>query len=243
MRDERGAARGPSLAWSAIDLRRALLRRASFPRAASRRRKSGGAVSHAGVPRRAVRRLGLRAAASLVRNGNAGAARVVILDLLRGRYHDEQMLGLEILDRLSDLWREWAIEMVVVISRDLRHPWSADRLARIQGRLLAKGPALMSKHVPWALSPNPVRRRIAVAALLPHRGPRGSRGVPAARAIPVLRLLLDDPEPHPWVRPVLGRALVHYAARAPRAVARLLAAHPPDLEARHLERTRRLLEG
>jgi hypothetical protein len=168
---------------------------------------------------------------------------LVILELLRGRYHDEQMLGLEILDRLCDIWRDWAIETVSVISRDLRHPWSADRLARIQGRMLVKSPSLMAKHASWALSPNPMRRRIAAAALLPHRGPRGSRGVTAARAIPVLRLLLDDPEPHAWVGPVLGRALLYYAARAPRTIARLLAAHPADLDIRHLDRTRKLLEG
>jgi len=200
-------------------------------------------MAHAGVPRRAIRRLGLRAAAALVRNGSPDTARLVIFELLRGRYHDERLLGLEILDRLCDIWRDWATEMVAVISRDLRHPWTADRLARIQGRLLARGGSLMARHVPWALSPNPMRRRIAVASLLPHRGPRGSRGVPIARAIPILRLLLDDPEPHPWIRPILGRALVHYAGRAPRTIARLLAGRPANLDARHLERTRRLLEG
>lgn len=243
MRDERGQVRGPSVLWSASDLRRALLRRASFPRAASRRRRSGAGLAHAGVPRRVIRRLGLRAAAALVRSGNADAARTVILDLLHGRYHDEQMLALEILDRVSDIWRDWATETVAAISREVRHPWTADRLARIQGRLLVKNPGMIAKHVVWALSQNPIRRRIAVAALLPRRGPRGSRGVTAAKALPVLRLLLDDPEPHPWVRPILGRALVHYAGRAPRSIARLLSAHPADLDARHLDRARRLLEG
>jgi hypothetical protein len=243
MRDDRGTVRGPSLPWSASDLKRALLRRASFPRAASRRRRTGAGLAHAGVPRRAIRRLGQRAAAALFRNGNPDAARGVVLDLLHGRYHDEQMLALEILDRVSDFWKEWAAETVAAISREVRHPWTADRLARIQGRLLVKTPSLMAKHAAWALSQNPIRRRIAVAALLPRRGPRGSRGVPVSKAIPVLRFLLDDPEPHPWVRPILGRALVHYAGRAPRSIARLLSAHPADLDARHLDRAHRLLEG
>jgi len=234
---------GSRLPWSADDLRRALLRRASFTRAGRRRRRSGEGIVHAGVSRRAVRRLGLRAAAGLVRGGGPPTAGALVNRLMQGLYHDEQILAIEILDRLADVWPLWAVETTAALSRGLRHIWVADRLAQVQGRLISRDPTLLGRHVQWAVSQSPLRRRAAALALLPRRGPRGSRGVPAARAIPILRLLLQDPEPHPWVQEGVGRALVHYAERAPRTIARLLRGDYENLSPRHLARARSLLAG
>ncbi len=167
--------------------------------------------------------------------------------LSQGRYHDEQVLALEILDRIADLWPDWALETTAAQSRSLRHPWVADRLAEIQGRLISRNPAFMGKHALWAVSPNPLRRRAAALALLPSRRARGSRGVTASRALPILRLLLQDPEPHPWVRQGVGRVLIHFARRAPKTIDRLLrdygGATPTGLDPRHLERARQVLES
>ncbi len=240
MNDSYAAPRDPVLAWSATDLRRALLRRANFVHAGHRRRRSGAGLAHAGVPRRAIRRLGQRAAAALARNGRPTLATDLVARLMQGAYHDEQMLALEVIDRLSLVWPEWTAASISVLSRSLRHPWVADRLARIQGRLIARDPSLLSKHGQWAVSPNPLRRRAAAIALLACGG--GKRSVPAAKALPIMRLLLEDPEPHPWVQQALGRAVVHYARRAPRTMERLLAEYPDGLSQRHRERARRLLD-
>src|SRR5512143_2659798 len=91
MAGSQGAYRGSSIEWTADDLRRALLRRAHFRRAGRRWRRSGGVLSHAGVARRAIRRLGLRAAAALVRGGNPSIATALVTRLSSGSYHDEQM--------------------------------------------------------------------------------------------------------------------------------------------------------
>jgi len=220
------------------------MRRAHFVRAGSRRRRSGGSLAHAGVSRRAIRRLGLRAAAALVRGGNPTVASSLIARLSTGLYHDEQILALEVLDRLGDVWPEWAANAAAAFSRRLRHPWIADRLAQIQGRLLVRNPALIARHIRWATSQNPLRRRAAALALLPYRGARGgSRGLQAARAAPILRLLLNDPEPHPLVQAAVGRALAFYAVRAPRTAGRLLRDHHADLGPCHLDRARRLIES
>lgn len=160
--------------------------------------------------------------------------------LMAGRYHDEQMLALEIMECLTDLWPNWAIESVAHHSRSLRHPWVADRLAQVQGRLLTRMPLLLSKHAHWAVSPNPLRRRAAAVALLPHGTSR--RYVPAARALPILRLLLGDPEPHPWVRQAVGRSILFYSQRAPRTISPLLGHDPAGMPPRHLERARLLLD-
>ena len=235
--------RGKALAWSSEDLRRALLRRASFPHAGLRLRRSGEGIAHMGVSRRAIRRLGERAAAALVRSGKQETAAQVVHDLAAGSYHDEQMLAIEILDRLADMWPAWAADNAAVLSRSLRHPWVADRLARVQGRLLTRLPMLLSKHAQWAISQNPLRRRAAALALLPPPRRRGSRKVPVARATPILRLLLQDPETHRWVQQAVGQVVIHFAARAPRTIARLLRRNPNNLSPRHLEQARRLVSS
>jgi hypothetical protein len=61
------------------------------------------------------------------------------------------------------------------------------------------------------------------------------------KAIPILRLLLEDPEPHPLVQIAVGRVLVHFARRAPRTITRLLRDHAEHLDPRLLERARRVL--
>jgi hypothetical protein len=194
---------------------------------------------HAGVSRRSIRRLGDRAAASLGRSGQQEKAGDLLKSLMEGRYHDEQMLSLEILDHLAGIWPEWAGETVTILSRKVRHPWVADRLAQIQGRLIAQDPSLMSRHVLWAVSPNPLRRRASAMALLARA--RGRRGTPVAKALPVLRLLLEDLEPHPWVQQGLGHAIVFYARRAPTTMARLLRDYPEGLSPRHRARAEELL--
>lgn len=163
----------------------------------------------------------------------------LLKSLMEGRYHDEQMLALEILDHLARMWPEWAGEMVTTLSRKVRHPWVADRLAQIQGRLILANGGLMARHVLWAVSPNPLRRRAAAVALIARVG--GGRGTPIAKALPVLRLLLDDLEPHPWVQQGLGNAIVFYARRAPRTMARLLRSYPEGLTPRHRARAEELL--
>ncbi|MBD3162060.1 MAG: hypothetical protein GF346_07170, partial [Candidatus Eisenbacteria bacterium] len=170
------------------------------------------------------------------------AAAEVIGRLSRGRYHDEHMLALEILDRLAAVWPEWGADQVHALSRSLQHPWDADRLAIVQGRLLARHPRLLRKHARWAISSDPLRRRAAALALLPRTRGKTGRGVPATRATTVLRLLLQDPEPHRWVEPAVGQALKHYAGRAPRTIARLLATTPTALRSDTLAEIRRLLE-
>jgi hypothetical protein len=200
-------------------------------------------MAHAGVSRRAIRRLGLRAAAALVRGGDPAVATTLVVRLSSGAYHDEQVLALEVLDRLGDIWPEWSAETAARLSRGLQHPWIADRLARIQARLLSRNPLFLSRHIHWAASQNPLRRRAAALSLLPYRAARGSRGLRVARAIPVLRLLLNDPEPHPLVQAAVGRALAYYARRAPRSVARLLRDRSALLGMRSFDRTRRILEG
>lgn len=165
----------------------------------------------------------------------------LVTRLSAGTYHDEQMLAMEILDRLQDVWSGWAAETAAVLSRGLRHPWIADRLAQIQGRILSRNPILICKHTHWAVSQNPLRRRAAALALLPRRCARGSHGLRVARAVPILRLLLNDPEPHPLVQGAVSRVLAHYARRAPRSVARLLSGK--DLSAHQFDRARRIIEG
>jgi hypothetical protein len=190
-----------------------------------------------------IRRLGLRAASALVRGGDPSIATALVARLSSGAYHDEQMLALEVLDRLGDVWPEWGAEATALLSRGLRHPWIADRLAQVQGRLLASNPILVAKHIHWAASQNPLRRRAAALALLPHGGSRGSRGLRVAKALPILRLLLNDPEPHPLVQAAVGRALAYYASRAPRTVTKLLRDRPADLIAPPFERARRIIEA
>ncbi len=243
MAGSQGAHRRSSIEWTADDLRRALLRRAHFRRAGSRRRRSGDGTAHAGVSRRAIRRLGLRATSALVRGGDPTIATALIMRLSAGAYHDEQMLALEVLDRLGDVWSEWCAETAALLSRGLRHPWIADRLAQIQGRLLSRNPMLVGKHIHWAASQNPLRRRAAALSLLPHRCARGSRGLRIARALPVLRLLLNDPEPHPLVQTAVGKALAYYARRAPRSVARLLGDRRALLGARSFDRARQIIDA
>lgn len=233
---------GAVIGWSARDLKCALLRRAGFPRAGRRRRRSGPGIRHAGVSRRAIHRLGQRAAAALIRQGRPDQAVEVIDALLAGGYHDERMLALEILDRLVDVWRDWAVEMVIRAAGTLDHPWVADRLAKIQGKIIARNPGMLRRHTRWAVHRNPLVRRAAALALLPGRRRGTSRGVHASRALPVLRLLLADPEPHPWVQQAVGRVLVHYAERAPRTIHRLLADPGGALHPRHLDRARRLVD-
>jgi hypothetical protein len=243
MAGSQGAYRRSSIEWNADDLRRALFRRAHFQRAGGRRRRSGDAMAHAGVSRRSIRRLGLRAASALVRGGDPSIATTLIVRLSSGAYHDEQMLALEVLDRLGDIWPEWSAETAALLSRGLRHPWIADRLAQIQARLLSRNPLLVGRHIHWAASQNPLRRRAAALSLLPHRCVRGSRGLRIARALPILRLLLNDPEPHPLVQAAVGKALAYYALRAPRSVARLLRDRRGLLSARPFDRTRHILDG
>jgi hypothetical protein len=238
-----GISKGPAIEWTARDLRMALLRRAHFTRAGDRWRRSGNALAHAGVSRRVVRRLGLRAASSLVRGGNPALASALLTRLSSGFYHDEQTLAFEILDRLADVWPDWAVDVVAMLSRGLRHPWDADRLAQIQSRLLSRNPALITKHLHWAASQNPLRRRAAALALLSHRCHRPSRGVRVARAVPILRILMNDPEPHPLVQAAVGRALAYYAVRAPRSVARLLQDRRADMSHQSFDRARRLIEA
>lgn len=196
-----------------------------------------------GVSRRAVRRLGERAAASLARSGRQQIAEAVLHELALGEYHDEQMLALEILDQLADIWPAWAADNAAVLSRSLKHPWVADRLARVQGRLLTRMPMLLSKHAQWAISQNPLRRRAAALALLPPPRRHGARKVPVSRATPILRLLLQDPETHRWVQQAVGQVVVHFAARAPRTIARLLRDTPTNLSPQHLEQAKRLVSG
>jgi hypothetical protein len=61
--------------------------------------------------------------------------------------------------------------------------------------------------------------------------------------MPILRLLLEDPEPHPLVQWAVARVLAHYArrARAPRTIGRLLSDHASSLDPRMIERARRIL--
>jgi hypothetical protein len=237
-------AAGPRPSWSAEDLRHALLRRSNFRTAGRRRRRTGEGLAHAGVSRRAIRRLAERAAAALLRSRRQEYAAEVVLELSRGPYHDEQILALEILDELSEVWPAWGADHVTILSRTLEHPWVADRLASIQGKLLTRMPILLSKHVQWAISQNPLRRRAAAMALLPRQGrPRQSRGVPITRAKPILRLLLQDPETHHWVQHAVGQVLIRFAERAPRTVARLLRDSRVNLHPRHLEQAKRLVEA
>jgi hypothetical protein len=241
MEETRQVAGRPVPSWTAEDLRRALLRRANFEAAGWRVRRTGTGLAHAGVSRRSIRRLGERAAASLARSGRQDVASKLLLDLARGSYHDEQILALEILDRLADLWPAWASDTAAALSRALRHPWVADRLAQVQGRIIARRPLLLSKHALWAVSQNPLRRRVAALALLPRARTGGARGVPVTRAMPILRLLLEDPEPHPLVQWAVARVLAHYARRAPRTIGRLLSDHASSLDPRMIERARRIL--
>lgn len=227
--------------WTARDLRHALLRRASFPRAGRRRRRAGGGARHAGVGRRAIHRLGQRAAAALIRQGRPDQAVEVLTELLRGVYHDERMLALEMLDRLVDVWRDWGVAMVVQAATTLDHPWVADRLARIQGRIIARNPGMLRRHTRWAVHRNPLVRRAAALALLPGKRRKAARGVHASRALSILRLLLADPEPHPLVQQAVGRVLVHYAERAPRTIHHLLVDPCAMLHPHHLDQARRLV--
>ena len=165
----------------------------------------------------------------------------VLTQLSTGTYHDERMLAIEILDHLADAWPDWAAAQAAVLSRSLGHPWVADRLASVQGRLLAHHPELLKEHARWAISQDPLRRRAAALALLPCQRGTGIHGVPASRATTVLRLLLEDPEPHRWVQTAVGQVLVYFAARAPRTVAALLRRKPANLDPRYLEEARRLV--
>ena len=241
MEDARRQSAGAMPAWRVEDLQQALLRRARFPVAGRRSRRSGAGLAHAGVSRRAIRRIGMRAAAALARCGRRNTAAEVVGRLSRGRYHDEQMLALEILDRLAAVWPEWGAEIVQTLSRSLQHPWGADRLAIVKGRLLARHPDLLRRHARWALSSDPLRRRAAALALLPRTRGKTGRGVAASRAMQVLRLLLQDPEPHRWVEPAVGQALKHYACRAPRTISRLLATTPTALRRETLAEIQRML--